>query len=268
MIDNIIYSFDRSCQLHLLLESIEKNAENMFNINVLYKYSNEDFKHGYEILKKNFLKFKFIEEIEFKKQTLEIINNFSNKYMCFFTDDDIIYNKIKEEDIDKCLYENEEIFCFSVRLGKNISTCYTLNSDNVLILLKEDEKFIWWDWTKHYADFGYPLSVDGHIFRTKEIKKLIKAINFHNPNTLEGNLQIFDSFPKEIMVAYKASCLVNSPNNIVNKTHPNRKGETFSFNTKELNDFYLNGKIIDYNLINFSNIKGCHQELEFKFKKI
>jgi hypothetical protein len=70
------------------------------------------------------------------------------------------------------------------------------------------------------------------------------------------------------MVAYKTSVLVNSPNNIVNQTHPNRKGEKFNFSTKELNEKYLNNEVIDYNSIDFSSIIGCHQELEFKFKKI
>lgn len=268
MIDNIIYSFDRSCQLHLLLESIEKNAKDIFNINVLYKYSNEEFKKGYEILKKRFPQLLFFEEVNFKNQTLELFNNFNKKYMCFFTDDDIIYNKITEEDIIKCLDEKEEVFCFSTRLGRNISYCYTMRSDNILIPTKEDEKFIWWNWTKHYADFGYPLSVDGHIFRTKEIRKLVKATNFSNPNTLEANLQVFDNYPKEIMVAYKSSVLVNSPNNIVQNTFQNIKGEVFNFSTKELNDKYLSQEILDIDLIDFSNIKGCHQELELKFKKI
>ena len=266
MIDSIIYSFDRSCQLHLLLESIEKHADGVFNINVLYKSSNKEFDLGYEALKKRFFKINFINEVDFKKQTLEIINGFCNKYMCFFTDDDILYNNIKEEDVNECLHENEEIFCFSARLGKNTLNCYSLNVENVLVPIKENEKFIWWNWAKHYADFGYPLSVDCHIFRINEIKKLIKAIDFYNPNTLEANLQIFDNYPKEIMVSYKNSALVNSPSNIVQTTYKNRKGEKYSATTKELNDKYLSGEIIDLESLDFSHIIGCHQEILFVFK--
>ena len=85
---------------------------------------------------------------------------------------------------------------------------------------------------------------------------------------MEAGLQIFDNYPKELMAAYKTSVLVNSPNNIVQNTFPNRKGEKHSLSTKELNDKYLGGEIIDYDFIDFSNIRGCHQELELKFKNI
>ena len=75
MINTIIFSFDRACQLHLLLESIEKNAKNTFNINILYKFSNDEFKKGYELLKSKFININFIEEKnnEFKKQTLDLM---------------------------------------------------------------------------------------------------------------------------------------------------------------------------------------------------
>jgi hypothetical protein len=266
MINAIIFSFDRAPQLHLLLESIERNAQNIFNINILYRYSNEEFKKSYFLLKERFQKINWIEEIDFKEQTLELMET-ELEYTCFFTDDDIIYNTVEEDDIVKCL-KDINVFCFSFRLGFNVTYCYTMKCDNVLVPNNQDQKFVWWNWSKSYADFGYPLSVDGHTFRTKEIKKLVKAINFHNPNTLEGNLQVFDNFPKEIMVAYKRSCLVNSPNNIVNETHPNRKGDKYNLSVKELNDKYLNNEIINYESIDFSNIIGCHQEIEFKFKKI
>jgi len=266
MINATIFTFDRSAQLHLLLESIKKNANNIFNINVLYKSSNEEFKRGYDLLKERFPYINWVEETNFKEQTLKLIET-DLEHTCFFTDDDIIYNSISESDIVECLKDNN-IFCFSLRLGTNVSYCYTMNCDDILIPDKQDEKFVWWNWTKSYADFGYPLSVDGHVFRTKEIKKLIRAVNFTNPNTLEGNLQVFENFPKETMVAYKISVLVNSPNNIVQNVYHNRKAEKYSFTTKELNDKYLANEIIDLNSIDFSNIRGCHQELEFKFKKI
>jgi len=266
MINSIIFSFDRAAQLHLLLESIEKNAKNIFNISVLYKSSNEEFEKSYSLLASRFININWVPETNFKEQTLKLLDS-NLDYTCFFTDDDIIYNGVKEEEIIDCLKDND-IFCFSLRLGFNVNVCYSMKCENVLIPDKQDQKFVWWNWVKSYADFGYPLSVDGHIFRTKEIKKLIRAINFLNPNTLEGGLQIFDNYPKEIMVAYKTSSLVNSPNNIVNETHPNRKGEKYKFLAEELNEIYLSGKIIDYNSIDFSDIKGCHQELDFKFKNI
>lgn len=267
MINNIIFSFDRPMQLSLLLESIKINADKSLNISVLYKYSNEEFNKGYEILKSRFPYVNWVEEIDFKKQTLELIQT-DSEFTCFLVDDDIFFEPFNAEDIINALNENESIFCFSPRQGLNTKKCYTLKSDNIILPDKEDDKFIYWDWTKRYADAGYPLSLDGHIFRSKEIVKLIKKVSFSNPNTLEGGLQMFDNFPKEIMFAYKHSCLVNSPNNIVNTTYPNRQGEKHSLSTKELNDKFLNNEVIDYNAIDFLSVDGAHYELEFKFKKI
>jgi hypothetical protein len=185
MINAIVFSKDRAMQLNLLLESIELNSKDLFRISVLYKSSNEKYENGYLIIKNKYPNIKFIKEEDFKKQTLNLLNT-ELLYSCFFTDDDIIYKEIKSDLIFKTIIDDLDIFCFSLRLGKNTTNCYTMRANNVIILLSEENGIIKWDWTKHYMDFGYPLSVDGHIFRTKEILKLSNIINFQNPNTYEA----------------------------------------------------------------------------------
>ena len=269
MINTIIFSYNRASQLRLLLESIEKHAKDVFKVNIIYKFSRDDYKLGYEKLKNEKIleNANWVSEINFKEDVLSLFNK-DYKYTCFFTDDDIFYFPVKEDEITKHLEEDQEVFCFSTRLGLNTTYCYTMNAEENLYGVKEYGDFIKWNWAKHYLNFGYSLSVNGNIFRTKEISKLVKNTNFHNPNSLEGGLQMFDTFPKEYMVAYTHSCLVNSPNNIVNETHPNRKGEKYAYSTLELNDKYLTGEVIDYDVIDFSDIRGAHQELLFTLKKI
>lgn len=265
MINLVIYSFDNVMKLHLLLESLKINANEVFNINVIYKTSDENFENGYNILKERFEHVNFvcgkkasktrfgiadiIGEDSIKEQVLNFLNN-KYTYTCFFNDNNIIYDKINIDDITN-KFNNE--FCFSLRLGENVKYCYNLECDNVLIKDKEDEKFIWWDWSKSYNDFGYPLSLDGHIFKTKDILKMVKKISFKNFEELELGLQIFDTFPKKQMMAYKKSKSVNNP--IVN------------LNKNKLNSLYLENNIISFDDLDFSSIKGCYQEIDLKFKE-
>jgi len=271
MINAIIFSKDRAMQLRLLLESIQLNAPNIFNLNILYKTSTEEHKRGYDKLKfecenlsnNNLISF-FYEKNEFKKQTIELLNS-NYDYSCFFTDDDIIYKKINEEQITNC-FSDIDLFCFSLRLGLNITKCYSMQSENVVIPLYQNDEIIKWDWSQHYMDFGYPLSVDGHIFKTKDILKLSSNIGFKNPNTYEAALQIYDNYPKFKMASFKNSVLVNTPVNIVQNVFENRKGEKYNYPIEELNKLYLEDKIISLEEFDFDNIIGCHQELNFKIK--
>ena len=231
MINGIVFSKDRACQLNLLLSSLEKNAKNIFETKVIYTSSNLEFEKGYEKLINQYPEVKRIKET----------------------------SKLKED---------KDAFCFSTRLGLNTNKCYTMKCDNVIRPSFEDEKFISWDWKIHYMDFGYPLSVDGHIFRTKEILKLTKKVSFENPNTYEASLQIFDNFPRNKMWSYKHSASVNAPANIVESELKNKEDEEREFEIKELNESFLSGEVIELDKIDFSNIVGCHQELELPLTKL
>jgi|688.fasta_scaffold252129_2 hypothetical protein len=269
-INAIIFSKDRASQLHLLLNSIHKNAPYIFNLNVLYTSSNQEFEKGYEVLKEicktNLWNVNFVKESNFKEDVMCLLKS-DYKYTTFFTDDDVVFGSVDYETIEKSL-QNDDVFCFSLRLGKNTTYCYSENQNNQIVISGEENNFIYWDWQKSWYDFGYPLSVDGHVFRTKEIFKLSKSLNFSNPNTYEAALQIYDTFPRNLMESYKESKLVGIPVNVVQNVFPNRKGEKFYVSAKELNDRFLNNIIIDLDNMKFENIEGAHQEIVFNYKNL
>lgn len=266
MINAIIFSKDRASQLRLLIDSVQKNSPDTFKLNVIYTYSNNLFKEGYDIVKKEFSNVcNFIEQTDdFKQDVLTLLDS-EEEYSCFFTDDDIIYKSFDSSKIKQVMKDDEDIFCFSLRLGTNVTFCYTMDTENVLKNYEDLDDLIKWDWSVHYLDFGYPLSVDGHIFKTKDIFKLTRKVTFTNPNLFEGNLQVFDTFPKSKMASFKESVLVNTPNNLVNSTHPNRHSLEHGKTVQELNHSFLKGELIDLENMDFSNIKGCHQEIPFVF---
>ena len=53
MINAIILSKDRACQLELLIRSISRKCKNLFNIKVIYEHSNYSFELGYNKLKED-----------------------------------------------------------------------------------------------------------------------------------------------------------------------------------------------------------------------
>lgn len=256
----IVFSKDRPCQLQALLDSVELHTKGFFNkITVVYKSTNDEFKNGYELLKKRRPYVDFLQETNFKKN---IIDSFELDYTCFAADDDIIYR-----DFNRGLFNffGDDTSCVSLRLGLNINYCYSNNKPNTLKEYQDFGEFIKWDWTKEELDFAYPLSVVSHIFQTKEIKEWSEKIgDFENPNVYEGKLQILLKEVKPYMVAYKESKIFGVPANRVNVSAANRNGLEFSYSTNELNDLYLNGQVIDITKI--PTINAAQQEIQYVFK--
>jgi hypothetical protein len=71
----IIFSKNRACQLHLLLESIEKNSNNIFDaIFIIFTYTNKDYFEGYNKLILRFPNVSFIVEDDFYNNTMDRVN--------------------------------------------------------------------------------------------------------------------------------------------------------------------------------------------------
>ena len=67
---------------------------------------------------------------------------------------------------------------------------------------------------------------------------------------------------RPLMASYPHSCLVGIPVNRVQHDVPNRAGEKFPYGPDALNARYLRGERIDLDALDFSDIRGAHQELE------
>ncbi len=268
-INAIVFSKDRPAQLKLFLDSVNKNAPGVFNLSVIVNQTNEDFIKGYDLVKgdQNYSEVKFIPfESDFKGQVLGLLSSDGN-YSCFFLDDDIIYNEVKLEEIIGQLESDEDVVCFSLRLGDNVTKCYTLGADNVMYDIKYNGMFMKWDWKLHYLDFGYPFAMDGHIFRKSDISKLVKKSSFNGVEELEMALFDFvEMFPRNMMVSYKHSALVGVPIGRVQESLDDEmtmalRDSRAKLMRTEMNYKLLNGSFIKLEDIDFSEINGCHQIL-------
>jgi len=257
----IVFSKDRSLQLDLFIRSFYKYVIDPYNykINILYTYSNMEFKNGYDILIEYYKYVNFIKEEKFKSDLLLLIPN--KQYTVFFVDDDIFKERIDFYDKQELLFKNNlDIICRSLRLHPNLKECYPTNLIYTThpSFYEINDSFIF-EWVNQQGDYGYPMSLDGHIFRTNDIIQYMTQLDYNSPNTLESKLSNIYIKNKTKMICYNNSIIVNNPCNIVQNIHTNRHGEEYS---DELNDKFLKNERISLdNIDNINNI-SCHQEIK------
>jgi hypothetical protein len=270
-INGIVFSRDRAAQLSLFLDSVNKNAAGVFDLNVILSHTDEEYDQAYGMVVNNpaYKDINFIEAgNNFKDQVLGLMKT-DHDYFSFFLDDDIIYNKVNFEDVTSKIEDDGDVICFSLRLGENTTKCYTLGADNVMIDMDMDDYFMKWDWNLHYLDFGYPFAMDGHVFRRKDIYKLARKSTFTNVEELEMALfEYTDSFPRNKMVSYRESRLVNAPAGRVQQSIEDEmtlalKNSEARIRRKKINTLFIEENFINLETIDFSNIEGCHQKIDF-----
>lgn len=258
----IIFSKNRACQLELLLRSMKWSFKE-FNesvIKILYTYSSDEFKRGYDRVislhsDKNII---WKKETSFKKDLLGLIDT-SQKHSVFFVDDDIFKENFSINDNEfKYFQSHGDVLCLSLRLHPNLSYCYTMAMSQRIPLFNGNNVFLWYN---QDGDYGYPMSLDGHVFRTKDIISLLTELYYNNPNSLEATLAIRPLLQPK-MICYNKSIIFNNPVNKVQDWNNNIHG---NITAEFLNNEFLSNKIIDFDyFINFENI-SCHQEMDIRF---
>ena len=279
MINGLIVSKDRASQLRLLLESISLNAPNLLEeVTIIYTSSSEKFAEGYEKLKSEKILPNIVwqKEIDFIPDFLNALKTCKSEYICGIVDDCVFYKSIAStaEQIENVLVESDS-FCFSFRLGLNTSTQNYLNPSFIVPLrvYDEDQRFVKWNW-KDWDDrlnYGYPISLDGHIFRASEISDLSHMFEFdklrHWEGMVNGHCRPF--VKRNTMIAYKQNVLFSIPANCV-QDPPLVSGTIHAYSEEELNEKYLNNEVIDFRGLEyaFQNVTWTHNEVEYKFKKL
>ncbi len=269
MLNIIVFSKDRACQLELMLRSLKLFLHNWqsYSVYIIYNYSNSDYQQGYELVKKQHSEFHYLPESQekinndFKNKVLECFSN-NSPYTMFLVDDLVFKSFVDLIDTTFQIFvNNPDILCLSLRLSPNIKYCYTTNSFSPPPSF--DENLVWnWQNQSKNTDWGYPMSLDGHIFRTLEIYHLILNQSFNNPNTFESKLANHTlSSPQ--MICYSESKIVNIPANKVQNIYSNRYGQMAEVN--ELNQNFLNNNCLSLKPILDTQNISVHQEIPLHF---
>jgi len=280
---NIIFSKDRPLQLALTIDSIKKNWGG--DIDVIFTYSTKEYHKAYTELINEY------EDVSFLKQSTNLFNDVikaiktrNDDYVCFFTDDDIVFQRADRYLSSEALHAAlDDTACLSLRLGCNISKRDiggNVIDDVIPRLFPCTNSLMKWNRTSVPTGgyWSYPLSVDGHVFKSEVISEIMKEMSSWvqhckreltfrydgTPNMLERLLQRFWFELPPLMAAPKFSCVVNSPNNRVQNSVLNRSGDHFEIRPLYALEIFNSGKRISIDGLMDSdpNISCPHQELD------
>lgn len=274
MITSIIFSKNRPLQLDLCLSSIAKNFPDSSQIIVIHN-NDSTFDEAHNVLCQEH------NHIESWKQSSSIFSDVfvaalgaKNDYICFFTDDNIVYDEFICGDYS--FLHDPHVSCLSLRMGMNIverSHDGVTDRDMCQKMFKAENNMIVWPktWNLYGSYWSYDLSVDGHVFRQEDMISMMDELCFlqsrynweNTPNVLESEIQRFWPIRGNYIIAPKHSVVVNSPNNRVSDTHTeNVSGQIYDYDEQTLLNTYLSGTRIYLENLNIGNIKCPHTELD------
>jgi 6-pyruvoyl-tetrahydropterin synthase len=141
--------------------------------------------------------------------------------------------------------------------------CHTGRYQRPLYNPLVDGDIVSWNSNEYHPfdNYGYPLALDTHVFQAAKMQELISCFDFKNTNQLESNMQQY-TVTINRMYSFTHSVAVNIPMN--NMSTITRAGEKYSYSLEELNNAFLEGRIIDLGHLAQETFIGCHQEAELR----
>lgn len=264
----VIFSKNRAMQLDALLRSLKKNFAQYDSslVSVIWK-GDKGFKGGYTKIKNKFPEVNMIHEDNFKQQTVGCIDE-EQQFTMFLVDDIIFKLPFSEHDSPfQSMMVTSYLWSLSLRLDHTINYCYAINSSQEVPKSMTPDYSVW-DWTTAQGDWNYPMSLDGNVYHTWQIKKVIRSLEFSNPNELESKMDTYAKtgvgVPSRLICYYDKSRLLNVPANRVQDNFQNRFENSWS--AEELNKkFYHENMIIDISEVSSVKNTSCHWALDYTF---
>lgn len=253
----VVFSRDRAMQLDLFLRSFARFAAQAGeqSVRVLYTWSNEEYRRGYDrLIAGTPPNVGWIRETRFKADLLAAVDP-RRPFTVFFADDNVFTRPFTfagetTDLLDRCA----DVLCTSLRLHKHLTYCYTRQLALTPPEFGPDNTYAW---RGQNGDYGYPMSVDGHVFRTADILPRLAGLDFFNPNTLEAALARAP-LDRPKMACREDAALVNLPVNRVQTSIDNLHG---GIGADWLNARFLEGKRLDLEPLVDGRYPACHVEL-------
>ena len=265
-IQTIIFSYDRAMQLSYLIESYIRQQTTILDLFIIYSYSSPEYKEAYDIIIEKYPNINWNKETRFHQKTYNKPWNFSYiwnyywwiKYPFLRTKKsnfrDILLNILKQREYPFVMFLTDDSFflrnidiveqslqeirqlpqktSYSLRHGANLrGGIYDQNSQIIHFNVYENDI---------KTDWGYPFSVDGHIYDRETINRISRKVLFNNPNTYESNIMTFVHRKKlfQTIISNKESMLIGFELNRVQDIYANNN---IGISQQELNSYFKKG---------------------------
>lgn len=267
----VILSKDRPIQLYALLESLFANCIDhcLAKICVLVNVS-EEFLKSYEEIEAVFSDYcEFIYEKDFPTELSKQLMFDPKRFIMFLVDDIIFKKKFSLRECCSILESDDNYFSFSLRLGEGLNYCYPISSaqKEPTFRLTLDDVLVFKHWGQD-GDWGYPMSLDGSIFKTSEFNYIACSLpkgSFKSPNHFEGALASKSSSIKDKdIICFPESVIVNIPDNRVQDEVKNKNQQN---DHKRFLTIWGDGLKIDISKLKGLKNNSCHFPVEFEYIK-
>jgi hypothetical protein len=294
-IQAIIFSKDRPLQLHATLASFSLHATDaaMVQIHVLCKASNEAYARGYAQVAEELageLQINWVQESDFKADLLAVMQEpqsasrrrrlwnrltlqhrrLRSDHLLFLVDDNLFIRPFCLGEIADTLTAHTDAIGFSLRIGSNTISCYSMQCEQPLPPFKSAPPGLRFKWPGQVGDFGYPLEVSSSVYRCSDLIPLLRSLPYNNPNRLEQALSATSGlFARRLptLLCFEQSVAFCAPVNKVQSILDNRSGAQEEYSSEALNALFLDGYRVNVSALHEFVPRAAHVEIELPLSK-
>ena len=206
----------------------------------------------------------FVEEFDFRRDTNLLLK--LHEFVLILVDDCLFIGDFLAAELVETLGRQPDAIGVSLRLGRNTTYCYPLDKpQRVPDMQPASPTLLAFRWPDTDYDFGYPLELSSSLYRSTDLRSLVDALPFRNPNTLEAELANHAYLFREshpVLLCPSQSLAFCTPVNIVQQVCANRAGGSGEMSTITLSNKFATGWRIDISQFDGFIPTACHQEVE------
>jgi len=269
----LIFSRNRGAQLDLLLRSIEFYSKDVFEPVILYRYD-KIFEGGLDKVRSKFPHYKWVEENNFRQQTLSHLEA-PNRTVSCMTDDTVFRRHFAATDKEVAeLLDEANIFSLLLRCGLNtIRQCHYTNEmqqplDIQQVYQTEHLQMASYDFRQHRweTDWGRPVSLDGSISLVCQLRNILEEVPWTNPRELDNVNSYRDKIKGMTGLCEESFVVTQSVNQSFSGPRADNWGHFVQHSLEDLEQKYLDGYVIEMNQEKFL-VNTSHVEMSFNFIK-